>query len=118
MGERHNRLLPPAEEMYLDTSGAASRALQPLDPGGNQAAPDLLISLMKKFIEALPLHAAPKRLLTVEEACHYLGVGRTEGYAQLRRHVRFIKHGRKILIPREELDHLVERAKRTGVLFV
>jgi excisionase family DNA binding protein len=57
-----------------------------------------------------------KRLLTINEACNYLGIGSTEAYAQLRSHVRTIKHGKKILIPKEELDALIERAKRTGTL--
>jgi hypothetical protein len=31
--------------------------------------------------------------------------------------VRTIKFGRRILVPVEELDSLIERAKRTGSLF-
>lgn len=57
------------------------------------------------------------RLLTVQEAAKYLGIGKTEAYARLRQHVRCIKHGKKILVPKEELDHLIEKAKRTGKLF-
>ena len=59
----------------------------------------------------------PPRLLTIKEACQYLGIGSTEAYAKIRQNVRCIKHGRKILVPKEELDHLVEKAKRTGKLF-
>ena len=56
----------------------------------------------------------PKRLLSIEEACNYLGIGTTEGYARLRRYVRIVQHGRRILIPKEELDILIDRAKATG----
>ena len=59
----------------------------------------------------------PKRLLSVSEAAEYLGIGKTEAYAHLRKYVRAINHGKKILIPKEELDSLIERTKRTGNLF-
>ena len=59
----------------------------------------------------------PKRLLTVDEACAYLSIGKTFGYTKLQFHVRTIRHGKKILFPREELDALIERGKRTGELF-
>jgi len=57
------------------------------------------------------------RLLTIEQSAKYLGIGKTYAYANLRQHVRAIQIGKKILIPKEELDGLVERAKRTGKLF-
>jgi excisionase family DNA binding protein len=86
-------------------------------PQDNTNTQSALHRIQLLLTELLQSAYSQKRLLTVDEACAYLGIGKTEGYAQLRRHVKFIKHGRKILIPREELDHLIERAKRTGVLF-
>lgn len=64
-----------------------------------------------KFRKVVPLRHG------LELACRYLGIGNTEGYARLRAHVRTIKFGRRILVPVEELDSLIERAKRTGSLF-
>ncbi len=76
------------------------------------------ISRIETLLEEI-LHSigSQKRLLSIEEACLYLGIGTTEGYARLRSHVRTVKFGRRILIPKEELDSLVEKAKRTGRLF-
>ena len=77
----------------------------------------ILLRIESGLNEFLKLHAERGRLLSMEEACGYLGIGTTEGYAKIRAHVRTIKHGRRILVPREELDNLIERAKRTGTLF-
>ncbi len=76
-----------------------------------------LFRIEELLTEILHSMAAQKRMLSMEEACAYLGIGTTEGYARMRAHVRTIKHGRRILVPKEELDSLIEKAKRTGRLF-
>lgn len=77
------------------------------------------IKKLKSLVEsaAKSERSAPKRLFSINEASEYLGIGKTETYAHLRRHVRTINHGKKILIPKEELDSLIEKAKRKGELF-
>ncbi len=87
----------------------------------NDALNDIMheIRELRGIIVSATVHEMrpPKRLLSIEEACEYLGIGTTEGYARLRRHARTVKHGRRILIPREELESLIDRAKVTGRLF-
>lgn len=85
----------------------------------NEQATDIAreIRELKQFLATLMEDRGPKRMLSMDKACGYLGIGRTKGYANIRSHVLTVKHGRRILVPKEELDKLIEKAKRTGVLF-
>jgi excisionase family DNA binding protein len=50
-------------------------------------------------------------LLGVDAAAKYVGLGRTEMFLLLRRgRVKSIKHGRRRLVPRSELDKFIQRA--------
>lgn len=76
------------------------------------------LQALKKQISELASHKAVEpRLLSVKDTAKYLGIGTKEVYSHLRSHVLSINHGKKILFPIEELDHLIERAKRSGELF-
>lgn len=93
-------------ELYTLPMGLEFRPLGPI-----------LLRIEETLNELLQAYRTPKRMLSVEEACAYLGIGTSEGYARLRSNVRTVRHGRRILVPREELDALIERAKRRGQLF-
>ena len=48
------------------------------------------------------------KLLTIEEICSQLGIGRTNAY-RLAKSMRCVKIGRRILVPESELEAYVKR---------
>ena len=48
------------------------------------------------------------KLLTIEELCSQLGIGRTNAY-RLAKSMRCVKIGRRILVPESELEAYVKR---------
>jgi excisionase family DNA binding protein len=48
------------------------------------------------------------KLLTIEEICSQLGIGRTNAY-RLAKSMRCVKIGRRILVPESEVEAYVER---------
>lgn len=59
------------------------------------------------------------RAFTIKEAARYLGIGKNTAYERLpyANGVKPIRQGRKILITKEDLDRLIDRAKKTGRYF-
>ena len=48
------------------------------------------------------------KLLTIEEICVELGIGKTTAY-KLVKNMKYVKIGRKILVPENELEAYVEK---------
>jgi excisionase family DNA binding protein len=48
------------------------------------------------------------KLLTIEEICAELGVGKNTAY-KLVKNMKYVKIGRRILVPEDELEAYVER---------
>ena len=48
------------------------------------------------------------KLLTIEEICAELGVGKNTAY-KLVRNMKYVKIGRRILVPEDELEAYVEQ---------
>jgi excisionase family DNA binding protein len=62
-------------------------------------------------LEAASVPAAPDRLLSVDEAAHTLGIGRSRLYVEIGKgHVRSISSGRRRLIPASAITKFVERS--------
>ena len=53
------------------------------------------------------------KLLTIEEICAELGIGKTTAY-KLVKNMKHIKIGRKILVPEKELEAYVEMEMEMG----
>ena len=51
-----------------------------------------------------------KRLLSIDEACHVLGLGRTSIYAAIKRaDLKTLKYGRRALVPATEIAAFITR---------
>jgi excisionase family DNA binding protein len=58
------------------------------------------------------MEKAPKRLLTVNEACSYLAISRMSLYRLIRRgEIRPVDLAGRTLIDMEDLDQLIEKSK-------
>jgi excisionase family DNA binding protein len=57
------------------------------------------------------------KLLTVEEICERLNLGRTNAY-KLAKNMKYVKIGRRILVPENEVEAYVEREMSNGLLNV
>ena len=53
------------------------------------------------------------KLLTIEEICAELGIGKTTAY-KLVKNMKHVKIGRKILVPENELEAYVEKEMGRG----
>jgi excisionase family DNA binding protein len=53
------------------------------------------------------------KLLTIEEICAELGIGKTTAY-KLIKNIKHVKIGRKILVPENELEAYVEKKMGKG----
>ena len=53
------------------------------------------------------------KLLTIEEICAELGVGKNTAY-KLVRNIKYVKIGRRILVPESEVEAYVERELGRG----
>lgn len=57
------------------------------------------------------------KLLTIEEICAELGVGKNTAY-KIVRNMKYVKIGRRILVPESEVEAYVEREMSNGLLNV